>query len=76
MKTLRLQLKFLVLLLLGMSAYGRVERQPASASCGKCSAIVWGGQVVGYGCYNVSGAKHGCYATSQGCYFVQNLCGS
>lgn len=76
MRNLLLKLKFLLLLLLGVSAVGKVEPPTTYAGCGKCAPFYYNGQLYGYGCFNVSGAKHGCYATSTGCYFVQNLCGS
>lgn len=70
MTSLRLKLKFLLLLLLGVASAGKMARTASAVSCGKCDSIYRNGQLIGYGCFTVGGATHGCIATSDGCSFT------
>lgn len=75
MTGLRLKLKLFLLLLLGVASVGKIERTANAVSCGKCDSIWANGQLIGYGCFSVTGATHGCIATANGCSFT-DACGS
>lgn len=64
---LRLKVKILLIMLLGIPAMfgGGGPTRNASASCGRCVFLSHPSGYYGWGCYTSSGYK--CLATSNGC---------
>ena len=65
---LRLKLKLLLLVLVVLTVSAGFLGGTASASCGKCAAVVDSkGNVIGYAC--IQTGRHHCVATTEGCDF-------